>query len=65
VIDRLTLEAERKQGSKNLIDKARETVDQTLKEHVPDPLPADVEKDLKNKLKEIAHRYSIESLPFL
>ena len=65
VIDRLTLEAERKQGSKDLIDKAREAVDQTLKEHVPEPLPADVENDLRNKLKEIARRYSIESLPFL
>jgi trimethylamine--corrinoid protein Co-methyltransferase len=65
VIDRLTLEAEKKQGPKNLIDKARETVDQTLKEHVPEPLPADVENDLRNKLKEIIRRYSIESLPFL
>jgi len=65
VIDRLTLEAERKQGSKDLIDKAREAVDQTLKEHVPEPLPADVENDLRNKLKEITRRHRIESLPFL
>ena len=65
VIDRLTLEAVRKQGSKDLIDKAREAVDQTLKEHVPEPLPADVENDLRNKLKEITRRHRIESLPFL
>jgi trimethylamine--corrinoid protein Co-methyltransferase len=65
VIDRLTLEAEKKQGSKDLIDKARETVDQTLKEHVPEPLPVDVENELRNKLREITRRHRIESLPFV
>jgi len=65
IIDRLTLEAERKQGSKDLIDKARETVDQTLKEHAPEPLPVDVENELRNKLREITRRHRIESLPFV
>ncbi len=65
VIDRLTLEAEKKQGPKDLIYRARKTVDQTLKEHVTEPLPTDVENDLRNKLKEITRRYNIESLPFL
>jgi trimethylamine--corrinoid protein Co-methyltransferase len=65
VIDRFTLEAERKQGSKDIISKARQTVDQALREHVPEPLPAEVENDLKNALKEIMGRYNIESLPIL
>jgi trimethylamine--corrinoid protein Co-methyltransferase len=65
VIDRFTLEAERKQGSKDIISKARQTVDQLLKEHVPEPLPAEIENDLKNALKEIMGRYNIESLPIL
>ncbi len=65
VIDRLTLEAERKQGSKDIIHKARETVDKILKEHVPEPLPSDVENDLRNTLKEIMNRYKVKSLPIL
>jgi len=65
IIDRLTLEAERKQGLKDIISKARETVDQVLREHVPEPLAVDVETDLKNTLKEIMKRYSIASVPIL
>jgi len=65
VIDRLTLEAERKQGSKNMITRAREIVNKTLKEHVPEPLPNDVEKDLSEVLREIMNRYNIKSIPIL
>jgi trimethylamine--corrinoid protein Co-methyltransferase len=65
VIDRLTLEAERKQGSKDIVIKAREAVDKILKEHVPEPLPIDVEKDLRNTLKGIMNRHKIKSLPIL
>jgi trimethylamine--corrinoid protein Co-methyltransferase len=65
IIDRLTLEAERKQGLKDITSKARQTVDQVLKEHVPEPLAADVETDLKNTLREIMKRYSIASVPIL
>jgi trimethylamine--corrinoid protein Co-methyltransferase len=65
IIDRLTLEAERKQGLKDITSKARQTVDQVLREHVPEPLAADVETDLTNTLKEIMKRYSIASVPIL
>ena len=65
VIDRLTLETERKQGSKDILTRARETVDRVLKEHIPEPLPTDVENDLRNVLKEIMSRYGIDSLPIL
>jgi len=65
VIDRLTLEASRKQGSKDMITRAREIVNKTLKEHVPEPLPADVENDLREVLREIINRYNIKSVPIL
>ncbi len=65
VIDRSTLEASRKQKPKQMITRARETVDKILKEHEPQPLPPDVEKDLREALKEIMNRYKIKSLPIL
>jgi trimethylamine--corrinoid protein Co-methyltransferase len=65
VINRLTLEAERKQGSKDIVKKARETVDKVLKEHVPEPLSIDVENDLRDAIKDIMNSYKIKSLPIL
>jgi trimethylamine--corrinoid protein Co-methyltransferase len=65
IIDRLTLEAEQIQGSRDIVSKARVVVDEILKEHVPEPLPVDVEDDLRKTLKEIMNRYNIESLPIL
>jgi len=65
LIDRLTHEAENKQGRKDMIDRARETVEHVLTEHVPEPLPIDLEKDLRNALTDIMNRYGIQSLPML
>ena len=65
LIDRMTLETERKQGSIDITGKARETVDRIMKEHVPELLPVDVENELRGALKEIMNRYGIESLPVL
>jgi trimethylamine--corrinoid protein Co-methyltransferase len=65
VIDRLTLEAEKKQGSKDIVNKSRETVDKILKEHIPESLPKDVEVDLRNAFKEIMNRNKIKSVPIL
>jgi trimethylamine:corrinoid methyltransferase-like protein len=59
------LESERKQGSIDITDRARKTVDRLMKEHVPDPLPVGIENELRNMLKEIMNRYRIESLPVL
>jgi trimethylamine:corrinoid methyltransferase-like protein len=59
------LETERKQGSRDIIGKARETVDRIMKEHVPEPLPLEVENELTSALKEIMNRYKIDSLPVL
>jgi len=65
VIDRLTLEAWKRQGSKNMITRAREIVNRILKEHVPEPLPTDIENDLREALREIMNRYNIKSVPIL
>jgi len=61
----LTLEASRKQEPKVMTTRARETVNRILKEHVPEPLPPDVENDLKKALLEITNRYKIKSVPIL
>jgi trimethylamine--corrinoid protein Co-methyltransferase len=65
VIDRLTLDASKKQGAKDMITRAREIVNRILKEHVPEPLPTDVENDLRKLLREIMNRYKIKSVPIL
>jgi trimethylamine--corrinoid protein Co-methyltransferase len=65
IIDRSTLEASRKQQPKEMITRARETVSKILKEHDPEPLPTDVEKDLKKALREIMNRNKIKSVPLL
>jgi len=65
IIDRLTLEASKKQESKDMITKAREIVNRMLKDHVPEPLPTDVEKDLSEVLREIMNRYNIKSVPII
>jgi trimethylamine--corrinoid protein Co-methyltransferase len=65
LIDRMTLETERKRGPRDILSKARETVDRILKEHVPEPLPNGVENQLTSTLKEIMKRCRVESLPIL
>jgi len=65
VIDRLAFETWKKQGSKNMITIAREIINKTLQEHVPEPLPTDVENDLRKVLKEIMNRYKINAVPIL
>jgi trimethylamine---corrinoid protein Co-methyltransferase len=65
LIDRMTLETERKRGRSDILSKARETVDQILKEYDPEPLPIYVENELRHTLQEIMKRHSIESLPIL
>jgi len=65
IVDRLTLEAWRRQGSKSIIERAKGVVDKTLREHIPEPLPTDVERDLREFLQGIMERYHIKSVPIL
>lgn len=51
-------------GSKGIIERAREFIEETLKKHEPEPLPKGIEKDLDRVAREIIRRYKIDSLPF-
>ena len=59
VVCRLTLDSWRKSGSRDIVDRARERVDKLLKEHVPTPLPLDVEEELDKVFDEILARYGL------
>jgi trimethylamine--corrinoid protein Co-methyltransferase len=65
VICRLTPDAWRKEGSKDSLDRARERVTRTLREHHPWPLPEDSERRLDEVFKGILKRHGIphSSLP--
>jgi len=65
VVDRSTLEASRKQTPKEMITRARDTVDRILREHVPEPLSSETERNLGETLKEIMSRYMIKSVPII
>jgi len=65
VIDRSTLEASRKQTPKEMLTRARDTVNRILREHVPEPLSSETEKNLEETLKEIMSRYKIKSVPII
>jgi len=65
VIDRLSLDAWRRAGSKDIVARARERVDQILAEHQPEPLPPDVEKELQEHLKAVMAKHGVEKVPLL
>ncbi len=60
ILDRETWSSWKARGSKDLITRAREKVEEILKKHEPEPLPPDVEKDLDKTFLEIMRRYSLE-----
>jgi trimethylamine--corrinoid protein Co-methyltransferase len=59
VIDRLTPESWKKGGSKETTNRAKETVDKLLEEHIPAPLPRDAEGRLDEVFKGILKRHGI------
>jgi len=61
VVDRMTLDAWTKSGSKDTVKRAKERVDSILKEHVPTPLSAEAEVRLDNVFKEIIARHGLLS----
>jgi len=63
LIDRQEFKAWQGAGSKDIVKRAREIVQKTLREHQPEPLPSDVAKDLDNVMKDIMKRRKIPSLP--
>ncbi|TEU08608.1 hypothetical protein E3J20_08205 [Candidatus Bathyarchaeota archaeon] len=63
VVCRLTPNSWRKSGSKNSVDRAKETVDKLLTDHVPKPLPLDAEERLDQVFKEILARHGLPQPP--
>jgi trimethylamine--corrinoid protein Co-methyltransferase len=50
-------------GSKDIIQRASERVEEILAHHVPEPLPHDIEKELDNVMKSIAKKNGVKILP--
>jgi len=65
LIDRQEFKAWKTAGSKDTAQRAREIVERTLKEHQPEPLPPDIEKDLDNVLRDIMKQRKIPALPLV
>jgi len=63
ILNRKTYDMWEKSGSKDLLTVAREQVEKILKEHVVEPLPPDIERELDKTIQEIAKKYKIEKLP--
>jgi len=63
LVDRQESKAWKAAGSKDITQRAREIVKRTLKEHNPEPLASDVEKDLDNIMRNIMKRHKIPTLP--
>jgi trimethylamine--corrinoid protein Co-methyltransferase len=59
VLDRLSPDAWEKAGYKDTTQRAKEAVDRLLKEHVPEPLPEDAERELEKVFREILARHGI------
>jgi len=56
IIDKMSKSQWERTGSRNTLERAREYVDKTLKEHVPKSLPTDVEKELDAFMSEVFKR---------
>lgn len=56
VIDKMGKSQWEKTGARNTLERAKETVDRILKEHVSEPLPSDIERQLDSFMKEILSR---------
>jgi len=65
VIDRDTLEAWEKKGSKSAWDRAHERVDELLSNYQPSPMTNDVRKELRNITTRAANQAGMNRLPEL
>jgi trimethylamine--corrinoid protein Co-methyltransferase len=63
LLDKFSVHAWKEKGSKMLGVVAKEYVEKILREHVVEPLPPDIEKELDKTMLEIAKKYGIEKLP--
>ena len=65
VVDRLSLDGWRRAGAKGIVARAKERVNELLAKYEPEPLPPDVERDLRALLEDVMKRYGIEKVPVL
>lgn len=63
LVDRQNLNAWKKLGSKDTVQRAREIVQRILKDHKPDPLPAHSEKNLDDVARKIMRKHGVDKLP--
>jgi len=63
LVDRQDLKLWKSLGSKDTFKRARAIVEKILKEHKPEPLPADAEKKLDDIARKVMKRHGIEGLP--
>jgi len=65
LVDRQESKAWKAAGSKDVVKRARDIVKKTLREHKPEPLASDIEKDLNNVMKDVMKRHKISTLPLV
>jgi len=63
VIDTFSERSWFERGAKDIVQRAKERVDEVLREHEPEPLPPDVEKELDNIALEILKKHGATKLP--
>ncbi len=63
VIDTLSERSWLERGAKDIVQRAKEKVDEILKEHEPEPLPPDIEKELDKIALEILKKHGVTKLP--
>lgn len=65
LVDRQESKAWKAAGSKDIVQRARDIVKKTLKEHKPEPLASDVDRDLDNVMRDVMRHHGIPALPLV
>jgi trimethylamine:corrinoid methyltransferase-like protein len=63
LVDRQELSVWKKLGSKDTVQRAREIAQRILREHKPEPLPADAERTLDDVTRKIMKKHGVDRLP--
>lgn len=63
VVDRQELNLWKKLGSKDTVQRAKETAQRILRDHKPEPMPRDIEKDLDDVARKMMKKHGIDKLP--
>jgi len=63
LVDRQDLKLWKKLGSRDTFQRAREIAQRILREHKPEPLPADVDNNLDDVVRKIMKKHGVDKLP--